>query len=403
MGCDAMVALGRATVDGQTLFGQTCYQPRNSWQPLCCTAGRAFTGCETVRTQHLDLPQARQTYKVVGSQPEGCWGYDHGLNEHQVAAGWAALRPALPGCKTGLLGTDLVRLALERSRSARQAVQTLTELIERHGQAGDHALLLADPAEAYAVETAGRYWVCQEVREIRVQTNVRVVRQDWDRICPGLASHAIDRGWWPADGSKIDFAGALRENAHDEAGVLAHWGRATLVLHEQNGHIDSLFLRRVLLDQDENDSTTPSAGFLCRLSTDPTALPLAWSALGPPGLSIYLPAFLDGDIPAGLSAGNALDSHSRLCGTTTRLGEQLRRNRTGRSKARDIFARLQARFDQETDEFAAEGMALKKQGALNELHRQATYFMQYNLERLETALADLLPERLEAAVSFAEY
>jgi hypothetical protein len=33
--------------------------------------------------------------------------------------------------------------------------------------------------------------------------------QDWNRISPGLGQHAISQGWWPGDGSKLDFVGAL--------------------------------------------------------------------------------------------------------------------------------------------------------------------------------------------------
>src|SRR6266852_4485967 len=99
------------------------------------------------------------------------------------------LRSWLPSRTTG---GDLVRLALERSHSARQAVDLLGELIERHGQSsppgncypagGDNGFLIADGAEAFAVETAGHHWVYQEIKEVRAVSNVCLIRQDWDRI-----------------------------------------------------------------------------------------------------------------------------------------------------------------------------------------------------------------------------
>src|SRR5262249_41870842 len=157
-----------------------------------------------------------------GSRPEGTWGYDFGLNEHQVAVGHVRLRSKVPGRRPCLVGTDLVRLVLERSRSARQAVDLLAGLVERHGQTvlpegpaareSDSAYLIADAREAFAVETAGCHWVYQEVLEVRAVSNVSTVRQDWDRISSGLADYAIGRGWWPGDGSKLDFAGALSED-----------------------------------------------------------------------------------------------------------------------------------------------------------------------------------------------
>src|SRR5205814_1889346 len=173
MGCDMVAALGRATVDGHTLFGHNSGQPGGRGQSLRLVRGRPFELGQTVRTQHLELPQARHTCTVLGSQPDGKWGYEHGVNEHGVVAGRAPLWTRLPaGC--GLTGGELVRLVLERAASACQAVDLLTDLVHRHGQAGsaaapasDNAFLIADAREAFAVETAGNYWVCQHVEEVR--------------------------------------------------------------------------------------------------------------------------------------------------------------------------------------------------------------------------------------------
>ena len=61
---------------------------------------------------------------------------------------------------------DLVRLGLERARSADEAVEVMTGLLESCGQGGiadaahqdayDSSFLVADPAHAFIVETAGR-------------------------------------------------------------------------------------------------------------------------------------------------------------------------------------------------------------------------------------------------------
>ena len=39
------------------------------------------------------------------------------------------------------------------------------------------------------------------------------LRQDWDRISRGLADLVISQGWWPENGSKVDFAGSLAVGA----------------------------------------------------------------------------------------------------------------------------------------------------------------------------------------------
>lgn len=74
MGGDLVVALGRATVDGHTLFGHNSRRPLRVPLGLHRTAGRGFAMGEKTRTQYLVLPQARQTCSVVGLRPAGVWG-----------------------------------------------------------------------------------------------------------------------------------------------------------------------------------------------------------------------------------------------------------------------------------------------------------------------------------------
>jgi hypothetical protein len=52
--------------------------------------------------------------------------------------------------------------------------------------------------------------------------------------------------------------------------------------------------------------------------------------------------------------------------------------------AHDRFGRLQARFDQEAEEFAAEGTILKRSGASANLKRLTTLFMQHLWEQFDS-------------------
>jgi secernin len=418
-----VVALGRATADGSTLFGHNSGRPARQGQIVQQTLGRPFELGDKVRTQYLELPQARRTYTVIASQPPGVWGYDHGVNDQQVAVGRAALRMRLRCQRPTLLGTDLVRLVLERAHSARHAVDLLIDLIDRHGQGGfpdcpvasetDNAFLIADPSEAFAVETSGAHWVYQEVQQVRAVSNVATVRQDWDRISHGLAGYAIAQGWWPADGSKLDFAGTLSEEPTGYHSGLRRWGRATLLLEQQNGHIDAAFLRRLLSDhyegmRDEIDPLLPPAGPwpLCRhaakeadlattaswiaeLSTNPTHLPVVWRSFGPPCLGVYFLLFLDGELPEPLTRGASEPAGMSLAERLWRLHAQLRRDRERWPLAQESFGRLQARFDQETSEFLPEAGRLKQHGDLATLRRQAGIFMQHHLERFEEVLSGI--------------
>jgi dipeptidase len=399
------------------------------------TIGRPFELGEKVRTQCLELPQARRTYSVLGSQAPGVWGYDHGLNDQQVAMGRAALRMRLRCQGPTLLGTDLVRLVLERAHSARHAVDLFIDLVDRYGQGGfpgcpvasetDNAFLIADPSEAFAIETTAAHWVYQEVQEVRAVSDVSVVSQDWDRISHGLAGYAIAQEWWPADGRKLDFAGTLSEDPMGQDSGMRRWGRATLLLEQQNGHIDMAFLRRLLSDhyegmRDEVDPLAPGASPrpLCRhavtgadsattascvavLSTDAAGLPVLWRAFGPPCVGVYFPLFLEGDVPEPFTHGVAEPAAASFGGRVARLYGQLRQDRDHWLLAQDSFARLQARFDQETAEFLAEAGRLKQRGDLSVLRRQAGIFMQHHLEWFEEVLSGIT-ESAECGVRNAE-
>ncbi len=412
MRCDMVVAVGQATADGRTLFGHNCTLPASANLVLCRTRGRDYSPGETVRVRCLELPQARRTYCVVGAQPDHHWGYIQGVNSAGLAVGCGALSPQFAAAGRGLLGTDLVRLTLERCRTARQGADYLTDLLAQYGRAEnadyDPTFLLADGGEAFVIETAGAYWAEQEVREARAVSEVRMIRQDWDRIARGFAECVIGRGSWPADGSKLDFAGALGESRPQPAAVWRRWGRATLLLEQHNGRIDGAYLRQLLGDHAEAPEAGPSAGVkpaaLCYhpaandratnvfslIASLPSGdkLPVAWWAFGPPCQSIYLPVLPDGPLPEGLTGPEPESVTSRL----RRLHERLRACPEEQPAAAEELARLQARFDQEAEEFAAEGAVLKARGEQADLERLAAAFMQHTVERFEAATADLLQE-----------
>lgn len=121
------------------------------------------------------------------SRPRWCWGAEHGVNEAGVAIGnhsiYTTLDPRL--FPPALIGMDLVRLGLERASTASSAVEVITDLLEQHGQGGsghDVALigkerpywssfLIADPTDAWMVETSGSAWEALRVGESAAMSN----------------------------------------------------------------------------------------------------------------------------------------------------------------------------------------------------------------------------------------
>ena len=99
--CDTMVALPSVTANGQVIFGKNSDRPQEEAQPLVLQPHKVHDSGEA-DTQFVSVPQARETYRHVGSRPYWCSGYEHGFNEHQVVIGNEALPTRLPVALTAI-------------------------------------------------------------------------------------------------------------------------------------------------------------------------------------------------------------------------------------------------------------------------------------------------------------
>jgi monoamine oxidase len=128
---------------------------------------------------------------------------------------------------TGLTGMEICRLALEGSRSAREAFEVVVGLVDRHGQHANHgypaempftayqnAFLIVDGSgEAFHVETVSRGWVMKRVgardvgKDVHAHaiSNALSIGPDWDDASPRLL-RACSRAGLVADGARLDFS-----------------------------------------------------------------------------------------------------------------------------------------------------------------------------------------------------
>jgi secernin len=179
--CDLLVALPVAT-GGSTLFAKNSDRPPDERQVLEWLAPRFDDG--TTRATHIELPaHPDATLGVLGSRPAWGWGLEHGVNEAGVAAGNATIYTTLDPrpAPDALTGMDLVRLALERAATARDAVAVIQHLLATVGQGGSghegarrpywSSFLVADPREAFVVETSGNELAVEEVTATRAISN----------------------------------------------------------------------------------------------------------------------------------------------------------------------------------------------------------------------------------------
>lgn len=179
--CDLLCALAPATAAGVTLFAKNSDRPPTERQVVEWHPPRIESSTSTT---YLDIPgRPTATLGFTASRPEWMWGVEHGVNEAGVAAGNATIYTTLDPrpFPDALTGMDLVRLALERSATAAEAVDVIGSLIAVHGQGGsghEHerrpywsSFLVADPRTAFVVETSGPSVAVEPVSRSRAISN----------------------------------------------------------------------------------------------------------------------------------------------------------------------------------------------------------------------------------------
>jgi hypothetical protein len=122
------------------------------------------------------------------------WGAEMGVNEQGVAIGNEAVFSTSSIDKNGLLGMDILRLALHNADSGHQAVKIIVELIKRFGQGGDagykghlsyhNSFLIQDRHEAFVLETAGTSWAMKRIDSFASISNVYTLGCDYDEADP---------------------------------------------------------------------------------------------------------------------------------------------------------------------------------------------------------------------------
>jgi dipeptidase len=204
--CDTVVALGKTTADGVTIFGKNSNREPNEAHHLLRIPRAHHPPGSTIKCTYIEVPQVEQTFEVLLAKPFWIWGAEMGANEHGVAIGNEAVFTKVPyGKSPGLIGMDLLRLALERSRTAREALDVITSLLSGHGQGGNcglkhkmtyhNSFLCADPNDAWVLETAGPHWAAEQVKDVRTISNRISIGDRWDLASDDLVNYAVERGW----------------------------------------------------------------------------------------------------------------------------------------------------------------------------------------------------------------
>jgi hypothetical protein len=290
--CDCLCALPSASATGATLFAKNSDRPPSEPQTIEWHPPRRDSA--PVRTTHIEVDaHPDETLGFVGSRPTWMWGVEHGVNEAGVAAGNETIYTTLDprGAPPGLLGMDLVRLALERAATAAAAVDTITGHLERYGQGGSGHLgadrpywssfLVADPDAAFVIETSGQTFAVEDVDLVRAISNRTTIPSfDAEHRHPRQPVATLVDPRWRASQAVLArrpvAVDALREHLRSHVGGDDGW---TVCMH-----VDGVEATTAAVVAELPDDRRPVARFL----------------LGSPCTSVFVPVVIGhplGDVP----------------------------------------------------------------------------------------------------------
>ncbi|XP_072435293.1 secernin-3 isoform X1 [Chiloscyllium punctatum] len=273
MSCHTFVALPQATVDNQIIFGKNSNRPSDEVQEVVFFPRATYQQGDQVECTYIKIDQVGKTHAVVLSRPSWLWGAEMGANEHGVCIGNEAVwGKEKPSDKEALLGMDLVRLGLERSQTAEEAVDVLAGLLEKYGQGGncmedevifthDNSFLIADKKEAWVLETVGKHWAAEKVEEeMRNISNQLSITTKINKEHPELRSYAKDQGWWDGK-TEFDFTAVYSHQDTTQMNETDNRHCTGLqLLNKHKGNITIEIMMDIL--RDKESGTNMEGGFM---------------------------------------------------------------------------------------------------------------------------------------------
>ncbi len=213
--CDTFVATPDYTKNRTMILAKNSDREPNEAQALVRFPQMRHK-TKSLKTTFIEIPQVRETHEVILSKPFQMWGAEMGANAHGLAIGNEAVFTKIHPAKNnnGLTGMDMLRLALERTASAPAALECITDLLAEYGQDAcggyenrdffyHNSFIIADPREAWVLETVDRHWVAQKVKGFRSISNGLTIESEFDLSSPGLKDFAQQRGL--TTGSDFNF------------------------------------------------------------------------------------------------------------------------------------------------------------------------------------------------------
>ncbi|MGM9720400.1 MAG: dipeptidase [Prevotella sp.] len=217
MACTNYIVGKKASVDGSVMCTYSA-DDYGMFQPLChFPAGKHPKG--TMRDirdwdsneYHGQIPEAEETYNVVGN-----------INEWQVTIGETTFggREEMVDSTGTLDYGSLIYIALQRSKTAREAIKVMTTLAETYGYNSEgETFTICDPEEAWIMEmmgcgagSKGVVWVALRVPDDAIcahanQSRIRTFNVKDKANCmasKNVMKFAREKGWY--SGKDADFS-----------------------------------------------------------------------------------------------------------------------------------------------------------------------------------------------------
>lgn len=346
--CSSFVAMGSETKSGDIIYAKNSDRPFNEAQPLIYYPAKdhpegSFTDCSFIK-----IPQVKHTYACIGSKPHFFWGFEHGINEFGLMIGNEQVSGReIPERRWGLIGMDLLRLALERARTAREAIEVIDGLLSAIGTGGapghriapfNSNFIISDPHESYLFESHQRKWVAKKVDRYGYLANCYSIQEDYDLIADGTIEEACEKGWWHPE---VTFnpakAWTVDELMYDESEGFVRYSRLGHLLSEKvasGDKIDAKYAMGVLRDHYEdvpelNSIYSKAANKICTICSHPGGVGYGcasaastvtiirkdvprelqftyWGSMAPPCCSIFRPYYNIDFIPEDLQHAESL-------------------------------------------------------------------------------------------------
>jgi dipeptidase len=198
--------------DSHWLYGELYFHPAANWKPGSMLQVNDWDSGKLLGS----IPQVLHTYKTVGN-----------MNEYQLIIGettWGG-REELMDPKAVMDYGSLIYIALQRARTAREAIKVIVDLANEYGYASEgESFSIADKDEAWVMDLIGKGpdnkglfyvairipdgYICAHANQARIQT----FPQNDPENCifsPEMISFAREKGYFSGKDEDFDFSAAF--------------------------------------------------------------------------------------------------------------------------------------------------------------------------------------------------